>query len=69
LDAQSTLVGSRQQLVQANVALSNDVVELYNALGGGWQEAEARRPPPQVDGTPPPVLAAIDAVAARETRP
>jgi outer membrane protein TolC len=36
LDAQRTLVTARQQLVQADVALINDVAGLYNALGGGW---------------------------------
>jgi multidrug efflux system outer membrane protein len=38
LDAERTLVQSRQQLFQADVTLTDDVIALYNALGGAWQE-------------------------------
>ena len=38
LAAGRTLVGSRQQLVQAGVILTNDVLARYNALSGGWRE-------------------------------
>jgi outer membrane protein, multidrug efflux system len=44
LDAERTLVGSRQQLVQADVMLTNDVVALYDALGGGWRQDAATSP-------------------------
>jgi outer membrane protein, multidrug efflux system len=64
LDAERTLVGARQQLVQANVALTNDVVALYNALGGGWQEDDAAPQTPAVATAPPPVPAALDGLAA-----
>ncbi len=40
LDAERTEDSARQQLVQANMAVANDVVTLYTALGGGWQEAK-----------------------------
>ncbi|PPQ25875.1 efflux transporter outer membrane subunit [Rhodopila globiformis] len=64
LDAQRTLTATRQQLVQADVALSNDVVGLYNALGGGWQEDSADINAPAVATRPPVVPAALDSVAA-----
>ena len=64
LDAQRTLTGSRQQLVQADVALTNDVVGLYNALGGGWQEDAADIEAPVVATAPPAVPAALDSLAA-----
>lgn len=64
LDAERTLIGSRQQLVQANVALTNDVVSLYDALGGGWTEDAGRVQATQIDQRPPIVPAALDSVAA-----
>jgi outer membrane protein, multidrug efflux system len=64
LDAQRTLTASRQQLVQADLALTNDVVALYTALGGGWQDNTATAGV-TIDPAPPPVPAALDAVAAR----
>jgi len=38
LDAQRTEVADQQQLVQANMAVAEDVVALYTALGGGWEK-------------------------------
>ncbi len=64
LDAQRTLTASRQQLVQADVALTNDVVGLYNALGGGWQEDAADIDAPVIATAAPVVPAALDSVAA-----
>jgi outer membrane protein, multidrug efflux system len=63
LDAERTLVGSRQQLVQADVMLTNDVVSLYNALGGGWQEDAASSQAPVIATTSPVTPAALDSVA------
>lgn len=64
LDAERTLIGSRQQLVQADMMLTGDVVTLYGTLGGGWQnDAHDSRPPP-IDTTAPRVPAALDSVAA-----
>lgn len=40
LDAQRTLVQARQQEVRASITVTNDVVALYKALGGGWSEGE-----------------------------
>jgi multidrug efflux system outer membrane protein len=38
LDAQRTLYGSQQTLVNLKLAELNNLVTLYKALGGGWQE-------------------------------
>ena len=64
LDAERTLTGSRQQLVQADVLLTDDVVTLYDALGGGWQDDAGDSRPPPVDDAPPIVPAALDSIAA-----
>ncbi len=63
LDAERTLVASRQQLVQADMTLTNDVVALYNALGGGWQEDAATSQAPVIATTSPVAPAALDSVA------
>jgi NodT family efflux transporter outer membrane factor (OMF) lipoprotein len=68
LDAERTLVSSRQQLVQADVALINDVVGLYNALGGGWLEDAADINAPAVPTAPPITPAALDSLAAAPPR-
>ena len=65
LDAERTLIGSRQQLVQADVMLIDDVVALYDALGGGWQDKAGDIPATEVDNAPPVTPAALDSVAAR----
>ncbi len=64
LDAERTLIGSRQQLVQAEVTLTNDVVTLYNALGGGWLEDADGSQAPSIGDAPPITPAALDSVAA-----
>jgi multidrug efflux system outer membrane protein len=64
LDAERTLIGSRQQLVQADVMLSGDVVSLYDALGGGWQDNTGAVEVKQIDPAPPIVPAALDSIAA-----
>jgi NodT family efflux transporter outer membrane factor (OMF) lipoprotein len=61
LDAQRTQVAARQQSVQANAQVVNDVVTLYTALGGGWQVPGV--PVPAVSGVPPLAPAALDSVA------
>jgi multidrug efflux system outer membrane protein len=64
LDAERTLIASRQQLVQADMLLTDDVVALYDALGGGWQDDAGDVEAVRVD-TPPPIMpAALDSVAA-----
>jgi NodT family efflux transporter outer membrane factor (OMF) lipoprotein len=40
LDAQRVLVQARQQEVQARLSLTNDIIALYKALGGGWSDRE-----------------------------
>ena len=64
LDAQRTVEDSRQQLVQQEMALANDVVNLYRALGGGWEAPGAASKAPHPPEAPPPVPAALDSVAA-----
>ena len=64
LDTQRTVTSTRQQLVQANATLDNDVVALYRALGGGWQDPGAQSQTPAVPQQPPPLPAALDSVAA-----
>ncbi len=68
LDSERTLVQSRQQLTQADVALTNDVVALYNALGGGWEEDAATSQAPVISTTSPIVPAALDSVAGSVPR-
>ncbi|PZP46318.1 MAG: RND transporter [Azospirillum brasilense] len=53
LDAQRSLVQARQQRLQATLSLTSDLVSLYKALGGGWQDVA----PPQVASIPPPASA------------
>jgi outer membrane protein, multidrug efflux system len=65
LNAEETLFSARQSLVQANMQLSNDVVALYTALGGGWENNMENVPNPQIAGNPPIVPAAADALAAK----
>jgi NodT family efflux transporter outer membrane factor (OMF) lipoprotein len=42
LDAERSLYAAEDQLVQSNRAVSEDLVALYKALGGGWEATEAR---------------------------
>jgi len=62
LDAETTLTTARQSLVQANVTLTNDVVALYTALGGGWQDTAGTLPTPAMDEAPPILPAAADSL-------
>lgn len=38
LDAERTLFGAQQQLVQSTATVSGNLVQLYTALGGGWED-------------------------------
>ena len=62
LDAQRTVEESRQQLVQEDMTLANDVVGLYRALGGGWEAPGDASHAPIPHGGPPPVPAALDSL-------
>jgi NodT family efflux transporter outer membrane factor (OMF) lipoprotein len=62
LDAERTLINTRQSLVQIDLTLTNDVVALYRALGGGWEDASAPALTPPALGTPPLTPAALDSV-------
>lgn len=69
LDAERTLVGSRQQLLQADILLTNDVVSLYGALGGGWQDETSHTNPPNIPANPPPVPGAADVLESKIPAP
>ena len=38
LDAERTLLASQQQLAQSTTSVSTNLIRLYKALGGGWQQ-------------------------------
>jgi NodT family efflux transporter outer membrane factor (OMF) lipoprotein len=63
LNAQESVLADRQALVQSNVQLVDDIVALYRALGGGWEETIKELPAPDVAKRPPPLPAALDQVA------
>jgi multidrug efflux system outer membrane protein len=67
LDSQRTVRSRRQELVQADMRLVNDIVALYRALGGGWEVTAADVHAPAVDAAPPPMPAALDSVATAAT--
>jgi len=63
LDAERTVLSDRQALVQSNVQLVNDIVAIYRALGGGWEQTLEQLPAPDVSTSPPPMPAALDRLA------
>lgn len=60
LDAERVVLSDRQALVQADVQIVNDIVTLYRALGGGWEDSVKVLPLPGVSTTPPPLPGALD---------
>jgi NodT family efflux transporter outer membrane factor (OMF) lipoprotein len=50
LTAESTLVSADQQLAQSDQTVSNDQIAVFQALGGGWEQAPAVVPPPVPGG-------------------
>ena len=46
------------------MTLTDDVVALYTALGGGWQGSAGDIPKPQIASNPPILPAAADSLAA-----
>jgi outer membrane protein, multidrug efflux system len=64
LDSQRTLLSRRQERVQADMQLVNDIVALYRALGGGWEQSANDINAPTVESEPPIMPAALDGVAA-----
>ena len=53
LDAERTLVSQRQQSVQADMQIADDVVALYRALGDGWEQSAGDVKTPPVPALPP----------------
>ncbi len=64
LNAEQTVTTARQNLDQAEMSLADDVVTLYTALGGGWQQSVTPVTTPPIDKAPPFVPGALDSVAA-----
>jgi NodT family efflux transporter outer membrane factor (OMF) lipoprotein len=48
LDAQRTLLQAQQQLAQSTTSVSTNLIQLYKALGGGWEQAFPDQPPEPV---------------------
>jgi len=46
LDAQRSLYASEDQLIQCQSAVAADLVALFKALGGGWEESPMKKSPP-----------------------
>ncbi|HWJ38060.1 MAG TPA: TolC family protein, partial [Sphingomicrobium sp.] len=61
LDAERTLAQAEADLAEADARLANDQVDLFRALGGGWQtgvataKSGAGQPPSATPGVPPPI--------------
>ncbi len=51
LDAERQLLAGQQQVAQAQASVSTDLVQLYKALGGGWEQSF-----PEERATPKPAL-------------
>jgi NodT family efflux transporter outer membrane factor (OMF) lipoprotein len=60
LDAERTVLSDRQALVQADVQIVIDIVTLYRALGGGWEQTVRQLPTPDISTAPPPMPGALD---------
>jgi NodT family efflux transporter outer membrane factor (OMF) lipoprotein len=57
LNAQATVLQQRDQLAQARQAYAQNLVALYKALGGGWQNADVpAKKKGEVDDTSPSIL-------------
>jgi len=63
LDAEQSLVRQQQLLAHADFSVTDDVVTLFAALGGGWQENSVKIPAPQISVKLPPTPAALDSLA------
>jgi len=57
LDAQQSYLQAQQSQAQAVEAVANDLVTLYQALGGGWEQ---NFPAPDVSGPPSPITTVAD---------
>jgi NodT family efflux transporter outer membrane factor (OMF) lipoprotein len=64
LDSERTVLSDRQALVQADMQIANDIVALYRALGGGWEQSAGEVQTPEVSSAPPVTPAALDRIGA-----
>ncbi|HEY2399595.1 MAG TPA: efflux transporter outer membrane subunit [Steroidobacteraceae bacterium] len=64
LDSERTVLSDRQALVQADMQIANDIVALYRALGGGWEQSAGEVQAPEVSSAPPVTPAALDRIGA-----
>jgi len=48
LDAERTLYSAQEQLVVSQANISTDLVQLYKALGGGWELTFPSEPKPDL---------------------
>ncbi len=68
LDAERTLLSAQQQLVISTTTVSSNLVQLYTALGGGWERVyPANDLPP--DGLAPTQTASLNAVSRAASNP
>ncbi len=51
LDAERTLLLAQQQLEQSTTNVSTDFIQLYKALGGGWEQTFPNEPPQPVEAS------------------
>ncbi len=51
LDAERTLLQAQQQLEQSTTNVSTDFIQLYKALGGGWQQTFPIEPAQPVEAS------------------
>jgi outer membrane protein, multidrug efflux system len=64
LDSERTVLSDRQALVQADMQIVTDIVTLYRALGGGWEQSVGEVKAPEVATAPPMAPAALDRLGA-----
>ena len=53
LTAERSLLAAQQQLANSTVTVSQNLVQLYKALGGGWESAFPAAPPPRTAAARP----------------
>jgi outer membrane protein TolC len=49
LDAERSLFAAEERLTQSKAAILTNLVSLYKALGGGWEESPSESPSSAID--------------------